>query len=234
MNVLLINILSGIIILIIFLLIMIFDYKNSKKKIAQIKFICLSGILVALSLSLNTTGGFILKAVLPYKIFEIKLGGFILVLTGFFCGGLLGFISGLASDFLGLLFMTDGTPCLFFTLTSILWCILPYYLVLNFSKIYYSKKTIYWYLPIAYAMTSLIISGSDPIILKILYSLPLPLWSMYLPRIIKFSIDLVVNVFLIISCYLSLRKILNLENQFKRNYFATDPQSLQYNKIYKN
>lgn len=232
MEVLLVNIISGIVILIIFFLIMIFDYKDSKKKITQIKFICLSAILVALALSLNTTGGFILKTILPYKIFEIKLGSFILVLTSFFCGGIFGFISGFASDFLGLLFISDGTPCLFFTLTSILWSILPYYLVLNFSKIYYGKKTIYWYLPIAYAMTSLIISGSNPIILKILYSLPLPLWSMYLPRIIKFPIDLIVNVFLIISCYLSLRKTLNLENQFKRNYFATDPQSLQYNKIY--
>lgn len=233
MNLLLVNIISGIIILIIFLLIMIFDRKDSKKKITQIKFICLSGVLVALALSLNTTGGFILKTFLPYKIFEIKLGCFLLILTGFFCGGLLAFISGFASDFLGLLFISNGTPCLFFTLTSILWSVLPYYLVLNFSKIYYSKKTIYWYVPVAYFITSLIISGTDPIILKILYSLPLPLWSMYLPRIIKFPIELIINVFLIISCYLSLRKTLNLENQFKKHYFATDPQSLQYNKVYK-
>lgn len=236
MNVLILNIISGITILVIFLLIMIFDYKDSKNKIKQIKFICLSGILVALALSLNTMEGVILKTILPYKIFQIKIGCFLLVLTGFFCGGLLGFLSGIASDFLGLLFISDGTPCLFFTLSSVLACILPYYLVLNFSKIYYSNKTFYWYLPISYAITSLIITSVNPIILKILYSLELPLWSMYLPRIIKFPITLIINVSLIITCYSTLKKTLNLENQFKKYYFVTDPQALQYKKIekYKN
>lgn len=228
---LLVNVISGIMILFIFLLIIVFDYKNSKNNIKQIKLICLSGTLVALAVSLNTTGGLILRTVLPFKIFEIKIGDFVLVLIGFICGGLLGAISGIATDFLGLLFLTNGSPCLFFTFTSILWCVLPYYLVLTFSKIYHSKKTFYLYLPIAYGLTSLIITSSDPIVLKILYNLPLPWWAMYSPRIIKYPIDLIINASLVISCYTTLKQILNLENQFKRIYFPTDPQSLQYNKV---
>ncbi|WP_338961600.1 hypothetical protein [Spiroplasma endosymbiont of Lasioglossum villosulum] len=233
MNVLLLNIIGGVLILITFLLITVFDYKDNKKKIKQINFICLSGIMLALAVSLNTTGALMLKSLPFSKYFEIKLGNFILVLIGFFCGGILGFLSGIASDFLGLLFSTSGaSPCLFFTFTSILWCILPYYLVLNFSKIYYSKKTFYWYLPIAYAITSLIITGTDPIALKILFPGLPPLWLMYFPlRVIKYPIDLTVNVFLIVTCYSALKKTLNLENQFKKYYFATDPQFLQYNRV---
>lgn len=187
-------------------------------------------MLIALAVSLNTTGSFILRTILPIKFFEVKIGNFILVLIGFFCGGLLGFISGIASDVLGLLFSTGGMPCLFFTFTSILWCVLPYYLVLNFSRIYHSKKTFYFYLPIAYGITSLIITGTDPLVLKVFYSLSLPWWSMYLPRVIKYPLDLIINVALIISCYSVLKQNLNLENQFKRFYFVTDPQSLQYNR----
>jgi len=117
---LLVNVISGIMILFVFLLIIVFDYKNSKNNIKQIKLICLSGTLVALAVSLNTTGGLILRTVLPFKIFEIRIGDFVLVLIGFICGGLLGVISGIATDFLGLLFLTNGSPCLFFTFTSIL------------------------------------------------------------------------------------------------------------------
>lgn len=122
---------------------------------------------------------------LPFsKYFEIKLGNFIIVLIGFFCGGILGFLSGIASDFLGLLFSTSGaSPCLFFTFTSILWCI-----VLNFSKIYYSKKTFYWYLPIAYAITSLIIHWY---------------WSYCIKNIISWITTFMINVFSIKSYKIS-------------------------------
>lgn len=73
--------------------------------------------MLALAVSLNTTGALMLKSLPFSKYFEIKLGNFILVLIGFFCGGILGFLSGIASDFLGLLFSTGGaSPCLFLLL----------------------------------------------------------------------------------------------------------------------
>lgn len=229
MVLILINVISGILILGTFALIAILDHKNNKIKLKQINLICLSGMLVAVVVILDIVDGVILSAIFPFKIFEIKIGDFVLVLIGFFCGGMLGFISGIAVDFLGLLFAGNGTPVLFFTFTSVLWCILPYYIVINLSKIYYRKWTFYCYLPFAYGFTSLLITSTDPIILGEMYSIPI--LPMYFLRAIKYPIDLFVNTTLIISCYKLLHKSLNLENQFQNHKIFTNPQTLEYNII---
>ncbi|WP_342276246.1 folate family ECF transporter S component [Spiroplasma endosymbiont of Nebria brevicollis] len=221
----LINAISGMLILCTFALIAILDLKNNKIKLKQINLICLSGMLVSLAVILNFISGAVLSTILPFKIFEIKIGDFVLVLIGFFCGGMLGFISGIASDFLGLLFAGNATPALFFTFTSILWCVLPYYIVTILSKIYYRKWTIYCYLPFAYGLTSLLITSTDPIILGEMYAMPI--LPMYFLRVIKYPINLVVNATLIISCY----KSLNLQHQFQNRQFATNPQTLESNII---
>lgn len=229
MVLILINVISGILILGVFALIGVLDHKNNKIKLNQIKLICLSGMLVSLAIILNIVGGNIIGAILPSKVFQIKIGDFVLVLIGFFCGGMLGFISGIACDFLGLLLSGSSMPVLFFTFTSILWCVLPYYIVVNLSKIYYRKWTFYCYLPFAYGLTSLLITSIDPLILREMFSMPL--LPMYFLRVIKYPIDLFVNVTLIISCYKSLNKSLNLQNQFQNHQFVTNPQTLEYNII---
>lgn len=229
MALILINVISGILILGAFALIAILDHKNNKIKLKQINLICLSGMLVSVNIILNIVGGTILGTIFPFKIFEIKIGDFVLVLISFLCGGMLGFISGIAADFLGLLFAGNGKPVLFFTFTSILWCILPYYIVINLSKIYYRKWTFYCYLPFAYGFTSLLITSIDPIILGEMYAMPI--LPMYFLRAIKYPIDLFVNTTLIISCYKSLNKSLNLENQFQTRKNFTNSQTLEYNII---
>ena len=226
----LINMISALIIIFIFILIMVFDYKNNKVQTKKIRLITLTGILVALVVSLNALGSIALDSFLPPKIFEIKIGNFILVLIGLFCGGLLGFIGGITNDVVGLLFMKNGTPCLFFTLTSILWCVMPYYLIVWFCKIYYTKKVLYhYYMPLAYGLTLLLVSGTDPIILTIMYNLKWSFWVLYGLRIIKYPFFLLLNSALIITCYAQLSKSLQLEHQFQKKYFAVNTEMLEYN-----
>lgn len=196
------NIISGIIIVIIFLLIIIFDQKNAKVELQSIKLIALTAFLIAISVFLNSTVKFFLNSIISAKIFEAKIGNFALVLIGFFCGGVLGFFAGIAADFLGIIIYSTGTPVLFFTLTSILWCILPYYLTKFFSTFFFSKRLIYFYLSLTYTCTLLLITGINPIVLKYMYNLE-GWWILYLPRIIKFPLDVTVNSFLLIIVYRS-------------------------------
>ncbi|MBE4704141.1 folate family ECF transporter S component [Spiroplasma platyhelix] len=191
------NLASGLIILFIFLLIIILDHKNFRSDLQNIKSIVLAAILVAIAVALNT----ITKVFLHSVIFEIKLGNFALVLIGFFAGGALGFLAGIAADFLGLIIFSSGATILFFTLTSILWCILPYYLVRLLSKIYTSKWTTYFYLVLTYAFTLLLITGINPIVLKYMYNLNDGWWVLYLPRIIKYPLDLTVNGLALVVVY---------------------------------
>lgn len=194
------NIISGFIIFIIFLLIIIFDRKNVKLELQNVKLIVLTAFLIAISVFLNSTMKVLFNSVISAKIFEVKLGNFALILIGFFCGGTLGFLAGIAADFLELIIYNTGTPVLFFTLTSILWCILPYYLVSFFSRFFYNKRLIYFYLPVTYAYTLLLITGITPIVLKYMYNLE-GWWVLYLPRIIKFPLDVIINSFLLIIIY---------------------------------
>lgn len=87
MVLILINVISGILILGVFALIGVLDHKNNKIKLNQIKLICLSGMLVSLAIILNIVGGNIIGAILPSKVFQIKIGDFVLVLIGFFVEG---------------------------------------------------------------------------------------------------------------------------------------------------
>lgn len=191
------NIGSGLLMLAIFFLILIFDRKNFRVEIQNIRLIVLSAILIALAVALNT----IPKLIFHSPVFEVKLGNFALVLIGFFCGGILGFLSGAAADFLGLIIFSSGTPALFWTLTSILWCVLPYYLVKMLSKIYVRNWTIYFYLVFAYAVTLLLITASNPIVLKYMYNLRDGWWVLYLPRIIKYPFDIAVNGLSLVVVY---------------------------------
>lgn len=195
------NIISGILMAIIFLAIIIFDRKNVRFEVQNIKLIVLSAFLVALAVLLNTTVKLLLNSLISSKIFEAKIGNFALVLIGFFCGGALGFLSGVAADFLGLLLYSTSAPVLFFTLTSILWCILPYYLVRMLSKFYASKRSIYLYLLLTYAFTLLLITTITPIVLKYMYELQQGWWLLYLPRIIKYPLDVMINGFLLVFIY---------------------------------
>lgn len=195
------NIISGILMAVIFLLIIIFDHKNFKSEIRNIKLIVLSALLVALAVFLNTIIKIFLNSFISTKIFEAKIGNFALVLIGFFCGGGIGFLSGIAADFLGLIILSSNVPVLFFTLTSIIWCILPYYLVSCLIKIYYHKLLLYFYLLLIYAFTLLLISGINPIVLKYMYNLEQGWWLLYLPRIIKYPLDVFINGSLLVMVY---------------------------------
>lgn len=220
MAILLINIVSGLLMLAIFLLIIFFDKKNNQHNLKQVKLICCAGVLVGLALTINFIEGLITNSILPSQIFKIKVGNFALVLIGFVCGGMLGLISGVASDVVGLLIAgSSGTFNLFFTMNSVLWCVLPYYLVRLFSKVYYHKWSFYWYLPIAYGITLLLITFSVPLVLKEIYNWKMSWWLLYLPRLIKYPIALIVNTTVIIRCYVSLSKILSLETQFQPPHF---------------
>ncbi|MDQ7983004.1 MAG: folate family ECF transporter S component [Spiroplasma sp.] len=194
------NIISGVIIAVIFFLIIIFDHKNAVLELKNIKLIVLAAFLIAISVFINTLTKIFLNPIIASKIFEIKLGNFALVLIGFFCGGILGLLSGIAADFLGLIIYSTGTPVLFFTLTSVIWCILPYYLVRFFSCFFYNKWLIYLYLPLTCAYTLLLITGTTPIVLKYMYDLK-GWWVLYLPRIIKFPLEVAINSFLLIIVY---------------------------------
>lgn len=207
------NIGSGLIMAMIFLLIIIFDRKNVKLELQNIKLIVLAAILVALAVFLNTTIKLLLNSVISTKIFEAKIGNFALVLIGFFCGGALGVLSGIAADFLGLLLYSSAPPVLFFTLTSVLWCVLPYYLVRLLSKLYCSKWSTFFYLLVTYAFTLLLISGFTPIVLKYMYNLAQGWWVLYLPRIIKYPLDVVVNGGLLILVYRVFIKSVNLNTK---------------------
>jgi len=229
-----INIISGLIILGIFVLITIFDRKNNKRTLKEIKLITLSGILVALAVTLNVVSNYLLVWIGPMnKFFALKFGNIVLVLTGFFCGGIFGLFSGIATQILETLIAGYSYPSLFFVLTAVLWSVLPYYLVMFFSWFYYRKGIFYYYLPIAYGFTLLLISGLNPIILKALYNVPGSWWVLYIPRLIKYPFSLVFNSLIIISCYNSMMRSLNLQHQFDfKNHFqknaaqqllATDP-----------
>lgn len=199
---LILNISFGVVLALVFLVIAVCDRKNIKIELQNIKAIVLAAFLVALAVFLNTIVKVFLNGIISTKIFEAKLGNFALVLIGFFCGGALGFLSGIANDFLGLLFASSGPPVLFFTFTSVLWCILPYYLVKLLNRFYYHNKwTIYFYLIVTYAFTLLLISGSTPIVLKYMYELHQTWWVLYLPRIIKYPLDVTVNGLLLVACY---------------------------------
>lgn len=198
MVLLLINLISAIIILNIFFLIMIWDWKNVKVELRSTKLIVLTALLIAISVVLNMTASFF-----STKIFEVQLGNFVLVLIGFFCGGILGFLAGIAADFLGIIIHSNGTPVLFFTLTSILWCILPYYLVKLFSRFFFRWRLIY--LLLSYTFTLLLITGINPIVLKYMYNLS-GWWIFYLPRMIKLPLEIVINSFLLIIIYPSFIK----------------------------
>ncbi|MCL8210217.1 folate family ECF transporter S component [Spiroplasma attinicola] len=199
------NLISGLIIVVICLLIIIWDWKNSKLELQNIKLIVLTAFLIAISVFLNSTVKVFLNSVISAKIFEARIGNFALVLIGFFCGGILGFLAGIAADFLGVIIYNSGTPVLFFTLTSILWCILPYYLTKFFSHFFCSKRLIYFYLSLTYTCTLLLITGINPIVLKYMYNLQ-GWWILYLPRIIKLPLDIVINSFLLIIVYRSFIK----------------------------
>lgn len=198
------NLISGLIIIVIFLLIMFWDWKNVKLDLQNIKLIVLTAFLIAISVFLNSTVKVVLNSIISTKIFEAKLGNFALVLIGFFCGGILGFLAGIASDFLGVIIYNTGTPVLFFTLTSIFWCLMPYYLTKFFSY-FFSPRLIYFYLSLTYTYTLLLITGINPIVLKYMYNLE-GWWFLYLPRIIKLPLDITVNSFLLIIVYRSFIK----------------------------
>lgn len=208
------NIISGIIMIFIFFLIFIFDYKNMKMEFRNVKLIVLAAFLVSLAVFLNTIIKIFLNFVISTKILEFKLGNFVLALIGFFCGGALGFLSGFAADFLALIIYSSGTPVLFFTLTSVLWCIVPYYLVIMLNKIYCNKRTIYYYLPITYALTLFLISAITPIVLKYMYNLPQGWWFLYLPRIIKYPFEVVINSFLLTVVYRIFINSISLNTKF--------------------
>lgn len=191
------NIASGLLMVVIFLLILIFDRENVRSELQNIKAIVLAAILVAVAVALNT----LTKVFLNSVVFEIKLGNFALVLIGFFAGGALGFLAGIAADFLGLLLFSSGTTVLFFTLTSIFWCILPYYLVRLFSKMYARKWITYFYLVLTYAFTLLLITGINPIVLKYMYNWQDGWWVLYLPRVIKYPLDVAVNGLSLVVVY---------------------------------
>ncbi|MGL5268154.1 MAG: folate family ECF transporter S component [Spiroplasma sp.] len=208
------NISFGIVLAIVFSLIIICDRKNIKSEFQNIKLIVLAAFLVALAVCLNTIIKILLNTVISTKIFEAKIGNFALVLIGFFCGGGLGFLAGIAADFLGLIFFSSGPPVLFFTFASVLWCILPYYLVKLLNKCCYGNKwIIYFYLIVSYAFTLLLISGFTPIVLKYMYELPQGWWLLYLPRIIKYPLDVTVNGLLLVVSYRVLLKSTNLNDK---------------------
>lgn len=212
------NVVSGSIMSVIFLLMMIFDRKNIKSELQNIKLIILAAILVAIAVILNA----IPKAFFTTKIFEIKLGNFALVLIGFFAGGVLGFLSGIAADFLGLLISSSGAPALFWTLTSILWCILPYYLVRLLSKIYCRSWTIYFYLVLTYAFTLLLISAITPIILRYMIFDFDGWWVLYFPRIIKYPIDVAFNGLSLIVVYRIFTNSTNLKSKIYQPTIKVD------------
>ena len=196
MALLLVNLISGIIMVLIFGALAIFDRKNMNSELRNIKLIVLSGILIAIAVVLNKIVDAFLKPIIPVYT-EIKIGNFALVLIGFFCGGGLGFLSGIAADVISVMISSNGTPTLFFTLISIIWCIVPYYLVKLLSKIYYHKRAIYFYLPITYALILLLISAINPFVLKYLYGMN-ALWPLYLSRIIKYPFDVAIHSILLI------------------------------------
>lgn len=211
------NIISGILIAVIFINIIIFDRKNSKKELSDIKSIVLTALLVSIAVVLNTAIKAIFNTVIPATIFEAKLGNFALVLIGLFCGGVMGVLGGIASDILGVVLYSSGTPMLYFTLTSVSWCVLPYYLVRLLNKVYQNKWTIYLYLPFTYAVNLLIVSGFDPIILTYMYDMHKGWWVWYLPRIIKFPIDVTITSMLLTSSYKIFANSLNLNQKFAEN-----------------
>lgn len=200
---------------IIFILILIFDHKNFKLEIKNLKLIVLAAFLVALAVFLNTIVKTFLNSVISAKIFEAKLGNFALVLIGFFCGGGIAFLSGIAADFLGLIILTSGTPVLFWTLTSIIWCVVPYYVITWLTKIFYTQWIIYCYLILTYAFTLLLISSITPIVLKYMYDLWQGWWLLYLPRIIKYPIDVIINGLLLVMVYRVFVNSVNLNTKIK-------------------
>lgn len=206
------NVGSGLMMIVIFLLILIFDRKNLRVELQSIKLIVLAGVLVAVAVALNTVA----KMFLNFVLFEVKLGNFALVLIGFFCGGALGFFAGVAADFLGLIIFSSGTTVLFFTLTSIIWCIFPYYLVRMLSKVYRSKWTFYFYLLLTYAFTLLLITVTTPIALKYMYNWTDGWWVLYLPRIIKYPIDVTINGLSLIVVYRIFTNSISLKTRIYR------------------
>lgn len=226
----LLNIFCGLLMVLIFGLIVIFDYKNFKQEIVNIKLIVISAFLIAISVLLNTVVKGLFNSLISAKIFEARLGDFALVLTSFFCGGAIGFLAGIAADFLGVLVYSTGMPVLFFTLTSVLWCVVPYYLVKLWSKFYYQEKIMYFYLPLSYALTLLLITCIDPIVLKYMYNINQGWWLLYLPRIIKYPIDVVINTILLISSYKVFANRLNLGEKWKKEEKINNKKELREEK----
>ena len=164
---LIVNFLSFIAIVMIYLAIIFFDYKASSEQLVNIKLINFTAFLVSIYLILE-----LLFDTIPIlemqKLFKIKINKFILVLIGIFCGGIHGFFSGLTVDLLGILLIKKITFInLFFTLGSIVSATLPYYLTCIFRKILVSDKIKYYHCAIiSFTLTYFLISFSNPIVLK--------------------------------------------------------------------
>ncbi|MEW8973288.1 MAG: folate family ECF transporter S component [Tissierellaceae bacterium] len=86
----------------------------------SIKTIAISGVLVALSIVLTR-----FLAFMPTSTLRLGFGEVPIMLSGFLFGPMTGGITGIAADFVGLAINAQGTPHLGFTISSMLWGMIP-------------------------------------------------------------------------------------------------------------
>ena len=111
---------------------------------------------------------------------------------------------GIASDWIGIILNHTKQPMLIFTLLNILIILIPYYIYLTLEKkliINWWNKNIKWIVILVEIIISLLILLINPLILKTMYNLKIPLFLMYLERLILLPIKIIINSIFFLLIY---------------------------------
>lgn len=118
----------------------------NKKKNISTKNMVQSGFLVAISIVLTRV-----LVLMPTNTLRLSLGEVPLMVSGFLFGPVIGGISGMAADLIGIAINPQGPPHFGFTLSSMLWGIIPGIFTMVFKK--RNKENPYSNLSITFVVT---------------------------------------------------------------------------------
>lgn len=198
------NIFACLNIIILFYIGIILDYKNFKK--INILIITITSLLITLSVILTNIISY--SITFPFFIkggsIKLALGNFLIFVVGMLFGPFLGILSGIASDILGTLTNISGIYHSGFSFNLVLYGFLGSMVFLFKNNKFWILKTIILYI-IGFGLISFVFN------VLWLYSLGLKeviLPIVFIIKIIKFPIQLLVYLFMVISSFIVLYKLI--------------------------